>query len=187
MQIQEYIYYALTLHAVVFTSLRMSVLTHSRSSYSLVASLDAAKNCQPLNITHFFYAALPYWYTCFYTLVHWNRSTILAFSPFIPRLVDGVRAISKDLHSYHQQHYYTYMADVAPNASFLSVLSLLAMVGIHFLSSPFSQYPQERHTPFIYLGFLCLAPESIVIVFKSKSKRNCCISDLTWHQACGSR
>ena len=54
MQIQEYIYYAITIHAFVFTSLRMSVLTHSRSSYSLVASLDAAENCQPLNITHFF-------------------------------------------------------------------------------------------------------------------------------------
>ena len=54
MQIQEYIYYAITIHAFVFTSRRMSVLTHSRSSYSLVASLDAAKNCQPLNITHFF-------------------------------------------------------------------------------------------------------------------------------------
>ena len=131
----------------------LSVLTHSSSFYPLLCGGVgcATKNCQLLNFTHFFMQrCLILIYLCFYTLVHWNRSTILAFSPFMPRLLDSrVRAISKDLHSY-QQHYYTYMADVAPDTSF----SYVVLIECRFMAPSGATGTNQT----FFIGSLCLAP-----------------------------
>ena len=166
MQIQEYIYHAITIHACFHKS-QMSVLTHSRSSYSLVASLDAAKNCQPLNITHFFMQHCLIDILVFILLYIETEARFLHFPLLYPdqQMESGpfpkiyILTISNIITPMWQMWPLTQVFCLY----FLCWLWLEQYFPLQLVAS------RETHNGHI----------SIVIVFQSKSKRNCCISDLT--------